>query len=264
MFDVTLVNLASDARSASTDRGSSDLGTLTADELSALLENFRELDPVQNLEADPQIAVVTRREKHVIRTGQKKLFFYNARHLDEPAQTLTATGIIAELDGTAAVARTVSSLPPDLPRVEETSVAVTAVAPAEVPSLRWRLALAAIACALAGYIVYSMFRVAGGIAPSPLRPIADPTELAADRASLVGVYLTGSEPGQHGIAVLADDTLKLFQINAQVAPSMIYGTYRLGRRGAALGLATDQPGGVIDVRDHDTLVYCGETYKRIP
>jgi len=264
MFDVTLVNLASDARSASADRGSSDLGTLTADELTALLENFRELDPVQNLEADPQIAIATRREKHVIRTGQKKLFLYNTRHRDEPAQTLTATGIIAELDGTAAAARTVSSLPSDLPPVEETSAPVTAIGPADVPALRWRLALAAIACALAGYIVYSMFGAAGGNARSPLSRIADPTELATDRASLVGVYLTGSEPGQHGIVVLADDTLKLFQINAQVAPSMIYGTYRLGRRGAALGLATDQPGGVIDVLDRDNLVFCGETYKRIP
>ena len=264
MFNVTLVNLASDARSASADRGSSDLGTLTADELSALLENFRELDSVQNLEADPQIAVATGRERHVIRTGQKKLFFYNARHIDEPARTLTATEIIAELDGTAAAARTVSTLVPDLPPAQEAPVPVTAVAPADVPSLRWRLALAAIACALAGYLVYSMFGAAGENALSPLSPIADPAGLAADRASLVGVYLTGSEPGQHGIVVLADDTLKLFQINAQVAPSMIYGTYRLGRRGAALGLATDQPGGVIDVLDRDTLVYCGETYKRIP
>ena len=264
MFNVTLVNLASDARSASADRGSSDLGTLTADELTALLENFRELDPVQNHDAEPQIAIATRREKYFVRTGQKKLFLYNARHHDEPAHTLTAAEIIAELDGTAAAARTVSTLPPDLPPVEETSVPVTAIAPPDVPSLRWRLALAAIACALAGYIVYSMFGAAGGNAPSPLSPIADPAKLAADRASLVGVFLTGSEPGQHGIVVLADGTLKLFQINAQVAPSVIYGTYRLGRRGAQLGLATDLPGGVIEVSNRDTLVYCGETYKRIP
>lgn len=264
MFDVTLVNLASDARSASADRGSSDLGTLTADELTTLLENFRELDAVQNLEADPQIAVTTRREKHVVRTGQKKLFLYNARRSEEAAQTLTAIEIIAELDGTAAAARTVSSLPPDLPPVEETSVPVTPVAPADVSALRWRLALAAIACALAGYIVYSAFGTTGRNAPSPLSRIANPAELAADRASLVGVYLTGSEPGQHGIVVQADGTLKLFRINAQVAPSVIHGTYRLGRRGAALGLATDQPGGVIDVSDRNTLVYCGEVYKRIP
>ena len=55
IFNVTLVNLDADARTAVPDQGRLSLGKLTTDQLIALLEAFRELDPLQNLEAEPEI-----------------------------------------------------------------------------------------------------------------------------------------------------------------------------------------------------------------
>ena len=72
------------------------------------------------------------------------------------------------------------------------------------------------------------------------------------------------EPGQHGLVILGDGRLKLFVVNAQAAPGVVYGTYRLGRLDGKLCLSTDQPGGLITLRNRETLVYCGENYQRIP
>ena len=76
--------------------------------------------------------------------------------------------------------------------------------------------------------------------------------------------MTGSQPGQHGMVIMAGGDLKIFELNAQVAPSVILDTFELGRLGPKLCLATNQPGGSIEVTDRDTLVYCGEVYQRIP
>jgi hypothetical protein len=83
-------------------------------------------------------------------------------------------------------------------------------------------------------------------------------------AALTGVYLTGSEPGQHGIVIMGPGEMKLFELAAVEAPRVVYAGYRPGRIGARLSLATDQPGGVIEVATDGRLVYCGETYQRIP
>jgi hypothetical protein len=37
-----------------------------------------------------------------------------------------------------------------------------------------------------------------------------------------------------------------------------------GQVGSTVALLTDQPGGVITAPDADTLVYCSETYTKVP
>jgi hypothetical protein len=76
--------------------------------------------------------------------------------------------------------------------------------------------------------------------------------------------MTGTQPGQHGIVLTTTGELRLFELRAVDAPRVVRATGELGRVGPTLCLATDQPGGLITVPDRDTLVYCGETYKRIP
>jgi hypothetical protein len=58
--------------------------------------------------------------------------------------------------------------------------------------------------------------------------------------------------------------LKIFQVNAVAAPSVVIDTYRIGRREGKLVLVTNQPGGDIRVVDKDTLTYCGEDFRRVP
>lgn len=261
MFKATLINLTPDARTAAVDLGMSKLENLTAQELAALLEAFRALDPVQNI-ADPEIRLQTVRESYFIRTERGKLFLYNARYRADPASELTVAEIIAELDGSAAAARTAvpfalsAGLGDGAAGAAVTSV--TPEPPRKPPVFRSVLALV-----LLGAVIYTKYLLDWTAALPPLRRI-DSAELATLRSSLAGVYLTGSQPGQHGIVLLENGDLKLFQLNAQAAPSVLYDTYAPGRLGAGLWLAINQPGERIEVTDHDTLVYCGETYRRIP
>lgn len=90
------------------------------------------------------------------------------------------------------------------------------------------------------------------------------SDVAGLHAALTGVYLTGSEPGQHGIVVGEPGELKIFELGAVEAPRVVHADYRLGRVGGKLCLATNQPGGLIEVAADGNLVYGGEVYQRIP
>ncbi len=261
IFNVTLVNLDADARTAVPDQGRLSLGKLTTDQLIALLEAFRELDPLQNLEAEPEILVEARREKYLIRNDRKNLLLYNVRNTAEPAYKLTPAEIIAELDGSAASARTTTV--PFAGSREKPAETIEYVPPPVAPK-KPPVLLAAVAILLGLGVLAVGFLTFSQKEPVPYTLITDSAERTQAGSTLVGVYMTGSEPGQHGIAVMDDGAIKLFELNSQVAPSVIYDTYRLGRLDTTLCLVTHQPGGVIEARDRDTLVYCGETYQRLP
>lgn len=268
MFNVSLVNLSRDARTAVEGGGAINLGALSAEELSALLQVFVELDAVQNMTVDPEIRVQTRRDRFVIHTGQKKLFLQDARNLSEPAYVLTATEIMAELDGSAAARRTAPPLPTESatessPLGAESATATEIAPSAEVAGRPWTYVLLGIVLVLGGYIGYAEWADRSNDDAPALTALTTAERLAEDRA-LTGVYTTGSEPGQHGIIILGDGKLKLFRANAQAAPGVVYGTYRFARLEAKLCLATDQPGGLIKVLNRESLEFCGEIYKRIP
>jgi len=268
MFQVTVVNLARDARTAIEGGGAVNLGTLSASELTELLDRFVELDAVENSGADPEILVQVRRDRFNIRTGQKKLFFQDARNLSEPAYVLTVSEIIAELDGSAAAKRAAppaspATLPDGSPAAAD-SVPGSEIEPMPVVAERpWPFALLGSVLLLGGYVAYSEWDNRQGRNQPALAPLTT-TERQSEDSSLTGVYTTGSEPGQHGIIILGNGKLKLFQVNAQAAPGVVYGTYQFGRLESKLCLATDQPGGLIKVIDRESLEFCGEIYKRVP
>ena len=115
---------------------------------------------------------------------------------------------------------------------------------------------------LGGYIAYSERADRRGGDQPALTPLTA-AECAAEDSLLNGAYMTGTEPGQHGIVVLGSGKLELFQVNARGGPGTVYATYLLGRKDGELCLATDQPGGLITVTNRESLEFCGETYKRI-
>ncbi len=268
MFQVTLHNLSRDARTPVEGAGRVDLGTLTAPALTEILAAFVAIDPVENVKADPEIRVQARRDRFVIRTGEKKLFLQDARNLSEPAYVLSVGEIIAELDGSAAARRTTPPIPfirnTDFDRpadlIAESTPAVSVTTGRAAPSTPWGLVI--LVSLLAGYIVYSTWTNRGS-PPPPLTALTAAERMAEDGA-LTGVYMTGSEPGHHGIIILGDGKLKLFQVNSLAAPSVVHGTYRLGRLDSVVCLRTDQPGGLIKVTGRESLTYCGETYAKIP
>ena len=68
MFNVTTVNLSSDTTIADVAFGSSVLGNLAEDEVIALLERFRRIDPLQNNESDPHLLIEANAGRFLIRT----------------------------------------------------------------------------------------------------------------------------------------------------------------------------------------------------
>jgi len=269
MFQVSVVNLSADARTPIDRGGLVDLGSLSAGELTALLGAFVEVDAADNMKADSEIRVQYRRNRFIVRTGGRKLFLQDARNLTEPAYVLTPPEIIAELDGSAAAKRTVPPMPINLPRGQGLSSTPSPRATVEDDSVpegedrRWRWGLLLLVFVLGGYVGYSKWS-SRATAAGPAAVALPASERITQDAALTGVYMTGADPGHHGIIILGDGKLKLFRVNTQAAPGVIYGTYKLGRLDGKLCLATDQPGGNIKVLDGQSLEFCNEVYKRIP
>lgn len=263
-FEVTLINLTREGQVAPEPPTSIALGKVSADKLTSLLEVFLQIDAVQNLKIDPEIRVHTRRDHYIIRTGQGKLFLYDARRLSEPAYVCGLKDIIGEMDGSANARRTTVPFevarPISLPHEDETTLPPPPPPAPESPVLN--LVLAAVALAMAAYIAFPIFRSETGAAGPQLAELS-PAERLNEDVALTGVYMTGAEAGEYGIAVLGNGDLKLFRINAEAAPSVVYAKYKLGRRASAIYLATDQPGGLIKAVGRQTLSYGGRNYERI-
>lgn len=262
MYNVTLINLTADARSVAA-LAHVEQRDLAAEALGTLLRNFCEIDPLENAVTDAEIRVQVRRESYLIRTQQKKLILSDVNNRELMAQILTVEQVMRELDGTASSARheAISLARAEAAPAETAAVSVGA-GPAAPAGPRLPVLVVTAGLLLAA-IIYLAAPFAADEAPTGFVAV-EPTELAGLSAALNGVYLTGSEPGQHGIVISGPEELKLFELGAVAAPRVVYATYRLGRTGPKLCLATDQPGGVIEVTADGTLVYGGEDYRRIP
>src|SRR4051812_30650271 len=199
MYNIVLINLAPDARSFSPLAHVERRGAGT-EELVGLLRNFCDVDPVENTTADAEIRVQVRSESYLIRTEQKKLIFYDAHRRDLPAQIFTVEQAMTELDGSAAAQRTRFLMAaqsevqpgPATPALTERAPRVTSKA-----RLCGLAGAAVLLLAAIGYLVGPFG--AGGRPEGFVR--LDAAERDELEATLTGVYLTGNEPGQHGIVV---------------------------------------------------------------
>jgi hypothetical protein len=257
MFNVTLLHLTADARATAGELSKIDLPNVSAAEMRRLLENFCEIDPLEHADADAEIRVQAPDRSWLIRAGQKKVILYDALNREAPGDIFTIDEAMAELDGTAAFAY---SAPP----VAAADATEIITAPAWPLRRRVRVVvLAAVVILLAGGIGYLRLVTDDSDALENFRPLRA-AEAAATRESLAGVFLTGVGPGAHGIVVTATGELRLFQFRAVEPPRIVHAAGTPGRIGDLLCIVTDQPGGLIRVADDQTLMYCGETYTRVP
>jgi hypothetical protein len=263
-YNVTLVNLAPDARAVAA-LAHVELRAVDPAALADLLRNFCEIDPIENAVADTEIRVQVRHENYILRTEQKRLILYDVHRRDLPALILTVGEAMRELDGTASAARnlTIQQARADAAPVDAPGTVLPVRPPPPAPSTPRVIGLAVTAGLLLAAIIWLAAPFTGGGNPPGFAPV-ESAELGRLHTSLTGVYLTGSEPGQHGIVIMAPGEMKLFELAAVEAPRVVYAGYRPGRIGARLCLATDQPGGIIEVTADGNLLYCGEVYQRIP
>jgi hypothetical protein len=265
MFNLILVNLSPDARAVAA-HAHLEQRNISPEALRGLLNNFCEIDPIENAAGDTEIRVNVRHEKYLLRTEQRKVVLYDVNQRELPGQLLTVDQVMVELDGTAAAARQQAI---QLARSMTTAPFLTASAvslspPVPVASRPRVGALLAIAMLLLAGIVWLAvpWEQDEDIPPEFTAVAAE--ERAQVDASLTGVYFTGSDPGQHGIVIMGAGEMKLVELAAVEAPRVVYASYRPGRIGSSLHLATDQPGGLIEVLAGGSLLYCGETYQRVP
>lgn len=264
MYNLTLINLSPDARTAAINEGGNlELKGVSAEDLRVLLETFCEIDAVQNVTADPEIRIKTRQETYLVRTGQKKLFLYDVLDREAPAQVLTPEQVLAELDGSAMAGRTVA--PFMMPGMAAYAAPTPAPIAAPRDALNWRRVsvMAVFALGLGGAIFYLQESTFSRAETALFQP-AEAAELSRLQGSLAGVYMTGALAGDHGIVLSTTGELKLFEVNARAAPGVVFASARIGRSGDKLVLATNQPGGLIEVSGDGALLYCGETYRKIP
>jgi hypothetical protein len=264
MYRVLLVNFTVSAGAVSGSAGHMESRELADPEMRLLLEVFCGIDPVENESIEPEIRVQVRDESYLLHTGQRKLILYDARYRELPALVLTVEEAMRELDGSAAAARSASVHRLSARQQGETAApAPPAVVSGEKPSPRRLLTLGTVALLLLATLVWLRSDDSPPALPRQYRPVGA-TEAGTLRAGLAGVYLTGNEPGDHGLVLGQEGEAKLFELDAVAPPRVVYATIRVGRIGSRLVLATDQPGGLVEVKDSDTLSYGGETYRRIP
>ena len=264
MFRTTLVNLAPDAAVTKPEAGPSYLGELSHETMGKLLETFRTLDEAEVAKAEPEIIIETRRQKHIVRTSQGRLHLYDARDPLAPAHTLNVSQLLAEIDGSAHAAR---SLPPfqyadktpPLPAV----AAKTTRAAAGLLRPWQRIALGAVSLGLAVYVGSALLASRAISTDDGFEAVTDTRAGEGFRNQVAGVYMTGQQPGDHGIALTADGHLKLFQLNAQGTPSLLRDTYRIGHLGGQLAALGTETKVILRFKDPGQLTNGGEKYRRI-
>lgn len=251
MFKVTTVNLSSDTTAAATDHGESDLGEMSAVQLTALLERFAAIDPIQNAEADPLIRLSAPAGQFLVRTSLGRLFLYNARNTTEPAAELTPEQIVALVDR------------PGSPGIspEPTDVSDATTRPAIAPSRGIAIAILCAGLALNGYTLYSAFYTDSVHEKVAVTLLTDPAELAAQKQAVAGTYATGEKLGDRVISITQDGQVSFAEIGNARSISNGADTYRIGRREKKICLTTTDSG-IIDVVNIDTLIYYRDTYRR--
>ncbi len=246
---VSLHHLSADAAQVVPATRDQVLGELTPEQVGALLERFRAIDPVQNHEHDPHIAVQTTADKFIVRTSAGKLHLYDARNSSAAAIELDVAGLLGVFAGKPVVVAPAAEEIPDLP-------------PPKRSRQMLGTALLALGATLNAWAIYVFLKPEPGDPVAAFTPVTDENELARVRDQLIGTYATGTghDPGDRLIVVNADYTIQLQVIETTHAlrNETMRGTLVRQEQHPAIAL----PGaGFITPRPDGTLLYFGDTYR---
>jgi len=249
MVTVTTVNLSADTSAADSRLGPSELGVLTPDEFRSLLDRLRRIDSAQPNDADPHLVVTSAAGRFIIRTGQGKLFLYDARDTTAPYGLRSPEEIVAQLD----------------PQITQAPFAFPSTTPAKQPKAapHYAIAFALVVAGLAlnGYTIYSVFSIESVAQPPAVVVLTDLNELTTRGRDAIGSYATGNRPGDRVITVTPDGKVRFSELGSRDSISINTDTFRLGRRDQRLCLLTLESG-VVDFVNPDTLLYYRDTYRR--
>jgi len=267
-FDVTLQYFVINDGCAMAAPGAVPLGKLSSLEVLQVLMIFQEMSPVQSFTGEPQIQILVKGEKYLVRTDLNRLMLYNSRKLHEPALVMEAQQIITEIDESALKERDAL-----LRRLNKAGGVATLTATSgeeeDMPALQgvWTTSIPWLGALAVALILACVHFVRLELAPSAqvevkCSPIVSVEEILYRREALAGLYLSGNNPGQHVIILLSSGGLRLMQVNGTGGPSELKDTYQILSGDEGMFLQTTQPGPLIQVVSKETLSYGGETYRR--
>ncbi|WP_414660802.1 hypothetical protein [Horticoccus sp. 23ND18S-11] len=261
MIRTTFENFDPDTGRASLDIGERRLGELEKARVVEWLVRFRSVDPIENVEAEPRIVLETRRQKRFVTTGIGRLYVHDPRNRLAPMIVMTPEEIIGEIDGSTALERS-RLLAERCRRLVASRVFLPKPPPPDTPQrTRFQVALSVVALLLATYCLYPYFTIRAA-SPTAYEAITDPKLIESYSQELAGVYLTGNQPGHHGITIGVAGTLTLFQLNDRAEPSLLRDRYQFVRVDGQICLLGTLPGSLLRPLRNRTLSYAGEFYQR--
>jgi hypothetical protein len=230
-FKVTLHQLTADAAHADPEEPIRELGLVDENALLVLLGNFIRTG---SLESGARIVITTSLGKFNVQADQGRLFLYDARDTSVPYVELPPAGIIRQLTAPRS----------DAPRDE-----LIALPAPKSPHRIIALAILAAGLALNGYTLYSVFYIDSVNTQPSLILLTEPAEIASTRQDLSGSFSTGRKPGDRGIVINPDGSVRFMEIG------------REGRDDKTLFLTTVD-NGVVEIMNRTTLRYYGDIYHR--
>jgi len=250
-FSVILHHLSPDAKQAGSAFPDHPMATASLEQLVELINNLGELSTGfhETPGITPEIRIQTAREELQVRAVSGGLR-YDSWDTKVGGLILSPEEIIAKIGGPNVV--------PKRPR----RVAAAAPAPQDGPP-RW-LKLAGLAVAIIAVNATTVWLFFSP--PNTLLPRHEVLAEAETRkifSNLAGEYETGGEQGDRRLVIAPDGTLKLGYYGAKRA---VLRESPVNARGAKVegipALITIDPPSVVQIKDPNTLILYGDTYKR--
>ncbi len=260
-YSVTLHHLAPGAVAAGLAHPDEQLPAVPLPQLREMLYALSEVASRLTIyePSTPEIRIKTDREIFVVRTRYRRLCFvgYEAALRGEEHSVVY---VLTTITGTAETAKA-----PE-PRVERPSAATsaaTSAAPEDTGRVpRWLkvAVMAVIIVGCNGTAAWLLLRAPRS--PAPPYTLLVPGESAALLGKVAGEYRTGSQEGDRRLVIDPDGTLRLARFGPNQAVTQ---PTTKTARGALVdnrpALITSDPA-AITLKDADTLVFFGVTYKR--
>jgi hypothetical protein len=232
-----------------------DLGALTTESLIELLERFLAIDPLELVDADPEIIITGRRGRYGVKNSHHKL---TLRPVADPLAEfveLSATEIPAWLD------QTDISWQPEAGTAERDLE--TLLIHQKSSRQYFVAALMIISLGIFGATAYFSFQPAPINNESDYRPIKNPQRIATLKKQAIGHY--ANVDGSVKIQVKETNRLVLIQTDGpknSLKEKSAY-SFRIMTNAKGEPVLYTQEIGVINLASNLTLRYNGDTYRRI-
>ncbi len=244
-YHVVTVGLSPDLKRVHPAFGRINRGDVSRQQLLTVLEVYRQLE-TDCSPADSHFLIEADSGRFVVRAAARQLTLLEQDASPPvPAVPVTAEQIIARLG-----------------RAQE--ISVTPKRPPTEPV--WRsLATLVLICAGIGLVLHALkpvFVPERADPPAEITLVTDPAEVKTRQDAITGIFATGQRPGDRHLTVSAQGHVVFAELGPRQSLGSGADSFRIGRRDKQTCIVTTRSG-VIEALNANTLVYSGDTYRRV-